>query len=403
MKKNLHLFTSSFPFNNALESNFILPELLYTSQKFEHVYIYSLNQKGNITFQLPENTTIIEIKERKISLGVIKKIDLFYKTLLNSIKNKEHRSFYYLKYFYSFLKKKQALGHNLLPIFSKTLKEEDLLYTYWFDEWNYALSLLKKSRKVKNILISRTHGFDLYNERHETGKIPFRDIQLANTNQIFSISNTGVNYLSQRYPKFRSKFSFSRLGTLKVDCIKKQEKDKTLLLVSCSSIVPVKQVHLIPKILANVTIPIKWVHFGDGSGKLEIKNAIKSLPKNVTTELKGKVENKNVLSYYKENHVDLFINVSKSEGIPVSMMEAISFGIPLLGFNVGAISEIINKKTGKLLDEKIDLNLISSFINDFKNSELYLDNYRLSVLNYWTKNYSAEHNHKKFSEIIYDI
>ena len=38
---------------------------------------------------------------------------------------------------------------------------------------------------------------------------------------------------------------------------------------------------------------------------------------------------------------DLLMNVSYFEGIPVSMMEALSVGIPLLGPDVGGVSEII--------------------------------------------------------------
>ena len=35
------------------------------------------------------------------------------------------------------------------------------------------------------------------------------------------------------------------------------------------------------------------------------------------------------------NDFDLFVNMSLSEGIPVSIMEAISFGIPIIATNVG--------------------------------------------------------------------
>ena len=36
-----------------------------------------------------------------------------------------------------------------------------------------------------------------------------------------------------------------------------------------------------------------------------------------------------------KNNVDAFINVSKSEGAAVSIMEAMSFGIPIILSNVG--------------------------------------------------------------------
>lgn len=42
--------------------------------------------------------------------------------------------------------------------------------------------------------------------------------------------------------------------------------------------------------------------------------------------------------------------MSDSEGIPVSIMEAMSFGIPVIARNVGGMSEIVNEENGLLLE-----------------------------------------------------
>jgi glycosyltransferase involved in cell wall biosynthesis len=60
--------------------------------------------------------------------------------------------------------------------------------------------------------------------------------------------------------------------------------------------------------------------------------------------------NKEILSYYKNNSVDLFLNLSSSEGLPVSIMEAISFGIPVIATDVGGTKDIVNSKNGALLN-----------------------------------------------------
>lgn len=54
------------------------------------------------------------------------------------------------------------------------------------------------------------------------------------------------------------------------------------------------------------------------------------------------------------NDFDLFVNMSLSEGIPVSIMEAISFGIPIIATNVGGNAEIVNDETGVLIPVNID-------------------------------------------------
>jgi glycosyltransferase involved in cell wall biosynthesis len=53
------------------------------------------------------------------------------------------------------------------------------------------------------------------------------------------------------------------------------------------------------------------------------------------------LSNPELLTWYAANSIDLFINLSETEGLPVSMMEAGSFAIPVIATNVGGVSEII--------------------------------------------------------------
>ena len=50
------------------------------------------------------------------------------------------------------------------------------------------------------------------------------------------------------------------------------------------------------------------------------------------------------------------MNVSESEGIPVSIMEASSFGIPVIATNVGGVGEIVENGYNGLLLNKDFLN-----------------------------------------------
>ena len=47
----------------------------------------------------------------------------------------------------------------------------------------------------------------------------------------------------------------------------------------------------------------------------------------------------------------MFINVSTTEGTPVSIMEAISCGIPVIATSVGGNVEIVQERNGYLLDK----------------------------------------------------
>jgi glycosyltransferase involved in cell wall biosynthesis len=56
------------------------------------------------------------------------------------------------------------------------------------------------------------------------------------------------------------------------------------------------------------------------------------------------------MSFYSSVPVVLFINVSSSEGVPVSIMEAMSFGIPVMATDAGGTSELVSEKTGLLIN-----------------------------------------------------
>lgn len=48
--------------------------------------------------------------------------------------------------------------------------------------------------------------------------------------------------------------------------------------------------------------------------------------------------NQLVYDFYRNNDVDVFVNLSESEGIPVSIIETISFGVPVVATDVGGNS-----------------------------------------------------------------
>ena len=61
----------------------------------------------------------------------------------------------------------------------------------------------------------------------------------------------------------------------------------------------------------------------------------------------------------------MFINVSSTEGIPVSIMEAMSFGIPVIATAVGGTPEIVNNENGYLLSKDPSAKELAEVIQNF--------------------------------------
>ena len=127
--------------------------------------------------------------------------------------------------------------------------------------------------------------------------------------------------------------------------------EKVIRIISCSNLVPVKRVDRIVEALSiTKDIGIEWIHYGDGPLMSQIEALSETtLPTNVKTYFKGNLDNAQLLNEYAQNSYYLFLNVSESEGIPVSIMEAMSFGIPCVATDVGGTREIVTGNSGGTL------------------------------------------------------
>ncbi len=97
------------------------------------------------------------------------------------------------------------------------------------------------------------------------------------------------------------------------------------------------------------------------------------------------------------------MNVSESEGVPVSIMEAQSFGIPVIATNVGGTPEIVNEENGHLLTANPTANEIaSSFYDVAFNKEKWKNKRKLSHKN-WEENFNAEKNYRAFADEILSL
>lgn len=142
-----------------------------------------------------------------------------------------------------------------------------------------------------------------------------------------------------------------------------------------------------------------WYHFGTGKLEKEIERYCKEKLTKDSYKLCGYVDNKEILKKYKEYNANFFINMSDSEGIPVSIMEAMSFGIPVIARNVGGMSEIVNEENGLLLendDAEDAASKISSLLTDCREKTGKYETMCKKAYDTWNERYNAEKNYNIF-------
>lgn len=390
------MFTSSFPFGNG--EQFIETEIKYLSRHFNNIYIYPLVVSGDKR-DVPGNVIVkshqLYSPYQRISLLIRYFFQIIHVYLYELLFSK-HRLKYLTKGRHHF----NYLLHrfNDAEWLKKELENYDLnntvLYFYWFDLWATVMSIVKLKKRKSYKTVARMHGGDYDEAQNPNGYFPFRYFEMSVWNDLVPVSNYGVNYLINQFPSRKKSFSLSRLG-VKDNSINPSNTDEEFIIVSCSFLIPLKRVHLIVEILKHIQYNVRWIHFGDGPLLNEIKQLSTYLPNNIKTDFKGYVSNSEIIRFYAKQHVDLFINVSELEGIPVSVMEAISFGIPSAGCKICGVPEIVNQETGILLDLNFEPKDAASKIQTLLRSP-EADKLRISARKFWKENYDAEKNYNDF-------
>lgn len=229
-----------------------------------------------------------------------------------------------------------------------------LFYTFWMD--NVTLGLAQTKQACPKIrLISRAHNANFYAEAHKPPYIPCRRATLSLLDGVYLVSADGKRYLTERYPEYRHILHVARLGTKDPGFMTPSSTDGVLRIVSCSSLKPVKRVHLLVTGLGcaarrQPNRRIEWHHIGGGPLMADTMQMTRTLlPSNVRSYLWDYLPHTDVLGFYKAHAVDIFVNVSASEDVPVSIMEAASCGIPVAATRVGGTSELVSSDTGWLL------------------------------------------------------
>ena len=405
MKKEMILITKDYPYGfGGGDIVFVLPEIASLSEHFR-LSVISTSNSDEIGTGLNKNVNYLHYHQK---LSIFKKIGYFFlfwldicgwKEFADIIKQKKEivgRTWKSIE-FYACAEEFYKFINNNIDI----ARFEGIFYTFWCDE--YTLSLIKhKYKNHKYKVVSRLHGRDLYNERYAFGRQPFKNIINQRVNRLFFAAELPRNYYLTAYPNLNiNRTRVSRLGVHRAGRQAPGTESGKKIIISCSNIISLKRVNLIIEGLAGIDdIDIYWIHFGDGEQGNEIRTLAEKKLKgksNIKYNFRGKVDNREVIEFYKSNKVSVFITTSSTEGgCPVSIMEAMSYGIPIIGTRVGDIPYMIDKN-GLLLAENPSVSDISEAIREIMDAGSEKEeSMRQASFKLWEENFNVDKNVPRF-------
>jgi glycosyltransferase involved in cell wall biosynthesis len=393
--RTLNLFTQRFPFLGG--ETFLETEIMFLASSFDKVHVFPLEKGDEYSIILPENVFVNEITQQ--SNKPLKKLiwnhfGIILKYFLGALISSKHRLKYITQFSFNWSRLMGVLNQsNNITHFFKS-NNNSVFYSYWFNEWASALAI-SKQMGLKGKFFTRAHGYDYDELQNGRGYFPFRESEVKQFDGIVHISAYGMHKMQNKFPNAKNIF-LSRLGVKKNSMNSGGNIGNVYQLVSCSNFVSLKRLSLIIDTLSQLNVPFFWRHFGDGSERLEIENYAHQKLQKGSFEFMGYVTNNEIFNYYKNNPVDLFINMSELEGIPVSMMEAIAAGIPLVGCNVCGVPEIVAEQTGLLLPKEAEPETAAKSIETFLVEKSRDLSFRSGVKSYWAENFMAELNYNNY-------
>ena len=413
----LILIDKKFPFDAG--EPFLENEIGMYSEKVDKIIVIPIDigTDSRRTRDVPCEVDVIKTTNAKrkiyqISLGLRSISGLFSRQSISTITVNKYninlKNMWFAQYYNHLCNDKIKFINSILNNYDIRSDDEVVLYSYWLYTTATIAVGVREALEKKGIrarVISRAHRFDIYQNSQ-----PFKHETIEALDLLFPCSDNGTQYLKQRYLEFKDKIHTGYLGTINHGIMHYDRVENTFIIVSCSRVTSIKRVDKIAEALRYIDdnnmlngYKIHWTHIGDGPCMEVLKKACKKNFTNVSVKLCGAIQNQEVYEYYNTHYADLFINVSSSEGLPVSIMEAISYGMPVIATDVGGSSEIvIDRYNGLILNKDFSISDLANNILFFVglSKEKYM-RYRENSRTLWAEKYNAEINYPGFIDKIF--
>ena len=284
----------------------------------------------------------------------------------------------------------------------------DIIYSYWNNPSSYAACEMKRKGRLKK-LVSRTHGADLYEERRRLGYMPLKRQYVNDFDRIFCLSGAAKVYFQKRFGGTESTISVSPLGVPLPRSLAAPSSPPSVHIVSLSYCVPVKRIDKILEAVCRFSASsrdkeITWTHIGAGELFQTLKSQAEALTEkhsNLRCRFLGDIPNQQVKHFFLDNPVDVLVNCSESEGVPVSIMEAMSCGVPAIAPDVGSISSLVSGTHGCLMSDRPEaLELADALSAFFEAPGHRRKEMSIAARKFIEENYSSARNYPAFIDEV---
>lgn len=164
---------------------------------------------------------------------------------------------------------------------------------------------------------------------------------------------------------FREKINTANIEAIRADL---DIDPETLTLLNVGRYVPVKRQREVIQIVAQADFDTTLLIVGDGPLKEELRSLATQLGVSDSVRVTGRVEN--IEPYYAIG--DVFITPSRGEGLPITLLEAMATGLPIIATDIPGIREVVDNEATGLLYPPGDVDKALAHLNQLRDTKLRL-------------------------------
>lgn len=247
-----------------------------------------------------------------------------------------------------------------------SLYSPDIIYAYWNSSLAYAAAALK-GFGFRGKIVSRAHRFDLYELEAPGRHHCLKRIFVPNFSSIYCLSPEAVEEFKTSYGAPET-LEARPLGVFLPEKASPYYHATEFHVVSCSFCVQKKRIDRIIQALELLAKrqperKIRWTHLGGGpllSAHQKLAKKLLSQFTNLRYTFRGMLSQAQIKEFYQTESVSAILNLSESEGIPVSILEAMGYAIPAVASDVGSTKSAVHHQVnGYLLSSLPSLEEVS--------------------------------------------
>lgn len=227
---------------------------------------------------------------------------------------------------------------------------------FWSNSEAFGMALAARSDS-RIMLVSRSHRFDVWDDENPGGYLPFRWCIARHSHRLLPSSQEAADHLREVLPVEPDKVVVAPLGVdppFEPDPWRDREE---ILVVSCSTEASVKRLPLVAASVRRAAVGDpdrrwKWIHLGTGED--QVRTELEGGPTNLEFESTGWMSRDSVFAFHRDRQPNCLVNLSSSEGVPLSILEALSMRVPVVATAAGGTAEMVDDSVGALLPVEVD-------------------------------------------------